>query len=179
MSSVSISSYDLALVSHMANGSYNVAQYLRYDTAGTVITNEGLTGSRVHAISGIPYLPVGGATTAFQSPELLMFGFVDRSRVAGQIVSIPLNHLSVDADSPFELLDVQAEADWVGLLQAPVGAIPASYANYQVRYLLEVRAYPGEFTAYGNLYPAILLQTASVERYAVYQDSLSTIYFLG
>jgi len=179
VSSVSISSYDLALVSHMANGSYNVAQYLRYDTAGTVITNEGLTGSRVHAISGIPYLPVGGATTAFQSPELLMFGFVDRSRVAGQIVSIPLNHLSVDADSPFELLDVQAEADWVGLLQAPVGAIPASYANYQVRYLLEVRAYPGEFTAYGNLYPAILLQTASVERYAVYQDSLSTIYFLG
>ena len=179
VSSVSISSYDLALVSHMANGSYNVALYLRYDTAGTVITNEGLTGSRVHAISGIPYLPVGGATTAFQSPELLMFGFVDRSRVAGQIVSIPLNHLSVDADSPFELLDVQAEADWVGLLQAPVGAIPASYANYQVRYLLEVRAYPGEFTAYGNLYPAILLQTASVERYAVYQDSLSTIYFLG
>ena len=108
-----------------------------------------------------------------------MFGFVDRSRIVGQIVSIPLNHLSADADSPFELLGVQAEADWVGLLQAPVGAIPASYANYQVKYVLEVRAYPGEFTAYDNLYPSMLLQTASVERYAVYQDSLTTIYFLG
>src|SRR5436309_14344221 len=101
-----------------------------------------------------------------------MFCFVDRSRVAGQILSIPLNHLSLDADSPFELLDVQAEADWVGLLHAPVGAIPASYAIYHVRYLLEVRAYPGGFTAYGNMYPAILLQTPSVEGYAVHQHPL-------
>jgi len=178
-SSAAISSYNVQTTSYMSDGTYSMALYLRVNANGTVIANEGLIGSRAYAVSGVPFLPVGGATTAFQSPELLMFGFVNRTSVVGRIRLVPFNQITIDSDSPFELPGIQAEADWAVLLLAPVDSIPAEYAHYDVRYALESLWIEGEYTAYANFYPSQLLQTAHQSRYLIYQDSEESLLFLG
>jgi len=127
----------------------------------------------------MPYLPVGGATTAFQSPDLLMFGFVDRNQTAKSIVPIPLGELTVDSDSPFLLPNVQAEADWVAILSSPVGSISSRFDVYHVTYALESKTYPNEFTGYGQRYPSPLLASANEQRYITYEDTDSVLIYIG
>ena len=178
-SSAAISAYNVQATSHMSDGTYSMALYVRVNANGAVIANEGLIGSRASAVSGVPFLPVGGATTAFQSPELLMFGFVNRTNVLSEIRLVPFTQLTIDSDSPFELPGVQAEADWAFFLLASVDSIPQAYTHYDVHYALESRSLEGQYTAYANFYPSLLLQTAHQSRYAIYQDSEESIFFLG
>ena len=178
-SSAAISSYNVHTTSHMSDGTYSMALYVRVNADGSVIANEGLIGSRVYAVSGVPFLPVGGATTAFQSPELLMFGFVNRTDISKRIRLVPPGQLTIDSDSPFELPGIQAEADWAFFLLATVDNVPQEYAHYDVRYALESRWLEGQYTAYANYYPSPLLQTAHESRYLIYQDSEESILFLG
>ena len=179
VSSFAIVDYDLGITPSMSSGTYNLGLYVQGHTTGTIITNEGLIGSRLHAISGMPYLPVGGATTAFQSPDLLMFGFVDRNQTAKSIVPIPLGELTVDSDSPFLLPNVQAEADWVAILSSPVGSISSRFDVYHVTYALESKTYPNEFTGYGQRYPSPLLASANEQRYITYEDTDSVLIYIG
>src|SRR5207247_9365505 len=55
-------------------------------TPYTIISNERLTGVQFASISGGRILPVGGAATSFQSPELLAFGFFSGDDVNGVLV---------------------------------------------------------------------------------------------
>lgn len=178
-SSAAITQYNIRTTSSMPSQTYSLALYVKYTTKGTVLFNEGLIGERVAAIANGPFLPVGGATTAFQSPELLIYGFVNRSGVLQQIFPLPLNELSVGSDSPFELRGVQAEGDWAYILLSPVDNIPAQYAHYNVTFLMESKWLAGQYTAYGNIYPSKLLQTADQERYVTYEDSSQSMFYLG
>ncbi len=179
LSSTAIARYNVQTTTGMSSETYTVALYVKYTTSGTVVFNEGLIGARVDSIALVPYLPVGGATTAFQSPELLIYGFVNRSVVLRQIYSIPLSQLSVDSDSPYELVGVQAEADWAYMLLSPVSDIPVQYAHYDAMYVMESKWLEGRYTAYGNIYPSTLLLTARVERYVTFQDAYTSMYCLG
>ena len=179
VSSLAIVNYDLATTTSMSPGTYNLSLYVKEHPSGTVVTNEGLIGSRLHAISGMPYLPVGGATTPFQSADLLLFGFIDRDAALRTIVLIPLTSLTVDSDSSYVLPGVQAEADWVAILKSPVSAPSPQYHSYNVTYALESKEFPNEFTAYGNRYPSALYVSASTERYEVFEDSASILFYLG
>ena len=179
VTSASIASYDLALTSHMSSETYNGALYLGNLRVGTVLTNEGLIGSRLHAISGTPYLPVGGATTAFQSPELLMFGFLAAAEVVENVVQIPPQDLTIDSDSLFVLPDVQAEADWVAILSSSPDEVPAQFARYNIVYAFESKTLEGSFTAYGNTYYSRFFTYVDTQRYECYEDGRGTIYFVG
>lgn len=179
VSSAAITTYNIRTITSMSPETYTIALYVKSATSGTVVFNEGLIGERVDSIAVIPFLPVGGATTAFQSPELLIYGFVNRSKMDRQIYPLPLSQLTVDSDSPFELDGVQAEGDWVYILLSPVGNIPAQYAHYNASYVMESRWLSGRYTAYGNLYPSQLLVTAHDERYVTFEDSTVAMYCLG
>ena len=178
-SSAAIAGYDLRLTPAMPHETYCAALYVRDLASGTVITNEGLIGSRLHAISGVPYLPVGGATTAFQSPELLMFRFLNVTLIRGEIVQVPPQQLTVDSDSLFVLPTVQAEADWDAMMRSTVDAMPARYSIYSVRYLFESKVLTGRYTAYGNVYPSALSASAHATRYLAYDDEAGRMFFLG
>lgn len=179
VSSAAIAGYNLRTTSGMSMETYSLALYVKYGTSGTVLFNEGLIGERVVAIANRPYLPVGGATTAFQSPELLIFSFVNRTDILSQITLLPLSQINVGSDSPFDLQGVQAEGDWAYILLSPVNNIPSRYAHYDVTYLMESKWLYGQYTAYGNIYPSKLLQTAREQRYVAFQDSYASMYYLG
>src|SRR5207249_9990686 len=106
--------YDLQTSPFVDDWSYTYGLYIRHSTRGTVVANNGVLGSEIFLVSGHPYLPVGGATTAFQSPELLIFGFVDKNNL--RVYPVPVTELTVDSDTPVTLVGVQADADCVQIL---------------------------------------------------------------
>lgn len=179
LSSAAISGYDLIVTSHMQDDTYNTATFVRYYTTGTIITNEGLVGSRIHAISSASYLPVGGATTSFQSPELLMFGFVDPGFVIQNVAQVPPGQLTVDSDSFFVLPGIQAENDWATIMESSVDGVSPAYGHYHVMYALESKNLLGEYAAYGNVYDSLLMRTALEFRYKVFENGQSTMFYLG
>jgi hypothetical protein len=169
--------FDLSLQNPLDDETYSAALYLRYHATGTTVFNEGLVGSRVGALSGRPFLPVGGATTAFQGPELLLFGFLDPDELF--IAQIPLQDLTVESDSPFVLLGVNAEADWARILASPVDDVPRSLRGiYRIEFLLESWEFRNGYTAYGNVYPSLFVSSAYVDSYKVYEADGLTLWYV-
>ena len=172
-----IVSYDLAQDTPLGHREYSLALYSMETGGGSWVFSEGLEGARVSAISGVKYLPVGGATTAFQGPELLTFGYLDRNGL--NIRPLKITDLTIESDSPFFLDGVQAEADWAALHGTSVDSMPSRLVNvYQPRYLVTDNAHPFSYYAYGRYYPSELALSAASERYAVYSDGIVTLWLL-
>jgi hypothetical protein len=155
--SVVARNWELEQASYIANETYTTGLYARYlPGSHTMIANDGLLGVHVAAISGRAYLPVGGAGTTFQSPELLIFEFYSPQDVYNNTVRIPLQNLTVESDSPFYLYGIQAERDWAIILQdKPYGTVSLlDRSRYALAYHLENEVYDLSFTAFDNTYPS-------------------------
>lgn len=177
-SAVYVVGYDLQSAQYVDDQSYTSGLFVRYYTDATVIANDGVLGSKLFLVSNHAYLPVGGATTAFQSPELLIFGFVDRKDL--RIYPLPLGDLTVDSDTPFTLSGVQAEADWVQILDNTPSAIPAAlWITYSPRYLAESWDTWGGYTAYGNVYGSRFVSAVHAENYKIFEIQGQTLWFVG
>jgi len=162
----------------MSDTSYDQGLYVKYQTSGTIIANDGRTGSEIFAVSGHACLPVGGATTAFQSPELLIFGFVDPSKV--RITTTPIQDLTIESDSLFTLLDVNAEADWASILDRPHDMTPPRIdRTYQPVYLLELWDANGGYLAYGYSYPSPFVESVKRDRYKIFEVDGQTLWYVG
>src|SRR5438093_6984541 len=143
--------FDLQTQPFLDDTTYVHGLYVLWNTHGTVIGNDGTLASEIYLVSGHPYLPVGGATTPFQSPELLIFDFVNRSDLT--IVQISISELTLESDSPFLLQSVQAEADWATILGHAPQTVPSRIAQtYHPQYLVENEQAGTGFVAFGNRY---------------------------
>ncbi|HYS74052.1 MAG TPA: hypothetical protein VEO96_08765 [Thermoplasmata archaeon] len=177
-SAVYVVGYDLQSAPYVDDLSYTHGLYVLYNVHDTVISNDGVLGSKIFLVSGHAYLPVGGATTAFQSPELLIFGFVDRSNL--RIYPVPLADLTVDSDTPFSLDGVQAEADWVQILDHTPSSVPTSlWTTYSPRYLAESWDTWGGYTAYGKVYGSRFISAVHAENYKIFEIRGQTLWFVG
>ena len=178
VSSQLVVAYDLRIDPFIDNTSYTHGLYVLYETDGTVVSNDGLIGSKIFAVSGHPYLPVGGATTAFQSPELLIFDYVDRTNL--RIVQIPLSELSVESDSPFQLVGVQAELDWAEIMNHLPGQTTSKIQlTYHPAYLVENWDANGGYLAYGRRYDSPLVAGAHGSQYKVFEIPDQSLWYLG
>jgi hypothetical protein len=159
---------------------YTLGVYVRaIGYPGTMIANDGITGIHVGAVSGAKLLPIGGAGTTFQNPELLAYGFYSGDEVNARLVRVPLQSLTIDSDS-FWVVDIQAELDWVGILQSPYGTISDSLqSRYQPAFFLELNAASGNFVAFGHVYCSNLALTAHEKAFAVYENGVETIWWLN
>lgn len=173
-----IVAYDFSRTGSMSDQLYSFSLYsAQVKRQGSWVFNDGLLGAQVAAVSGRPFLPNGGATTSFQGPELLMFGFVDRNSLV--IRPLPLRDITIESDSMFGLQGVQAEADWAALLSSSVDAIPSKLAQqYQPHYLVANTAFPDYFYAYAHYYDSSLLRSAQASRYVIYCDSSVIVWQL-
>lgn len=178
ISSALVTSYDLQFSPFLRNTSYVDGVYVRQNTQGTVVSNDGVLASEVFLVSGHACMPVGGATTAFQSPELLMFGFVNRSDL--HIVPIPLSGLTLESDSVFNLEGVQAELDWAVLLNSRRASVPTRiWDTYRPAYLLEDTTLGGKYEAYGNLYDSPFIMSIHEGTYAVLELGGQSLWYIG
>jgi len=146
---------------------------------GTTVANEGLTGIQFAAISGYHVLPVGGAGTTFQSPELLAFGFYTPDEVTGQLIRVSLQELTIESDSLWIAPNIQAELDWVVILQSPNNDVPRRLeSRYEPTFLLELKAASGQFLAYGNSYCSDLGLWAHAAAYRIYENGRENLWWI-
>jgi hypothetical protein len=177
--------YDIQEGMYISSDEYNAGLYSSYRIDGTVLSNEGLAGSRVSAIAGRPYLPIGGATLVFSGPELLAYDFYTPDEL--DIVQIPLEQLDLNSDSPFALINVQMQDDWFRLISNDLdvsltlrkkGDNRTLFERYNIQYGLESKLFYSEFNHYGAHYSSGVLLNAHESRYKVYEGSGEILWFL-
>ena len=135
-------------------------------------------GVQTHSISGLPYLPIGGSTTAFQGPEILAFGYLRPGDIHPRL--IPIGSITIEDDSFFVLDGVNFEVTWAEILTRPVTDPYAlsQLHTYGIQYFLVDRSLPGSFEAYGNTYPSPFAVSIESQRYLVYESGPVAIFFL-
>ncbi len=170
--------FDLQAQPFLDDTTYVHGLYVLWNTHGTVIGNDGTLASEIYLVSGHPYLPVGGATTPFQSPELLIFDFVNRSDLT--IVQISISELTLESDSPFLLQSVQAEADWATILGHTPQTVPARIVQtYHPQYLVENEQAGTGFFAYGNRYSSPFIVSVHQSSYKVFEVADQSLWYIG
>jgi len=169
--------YQFGLQEPLSAETYNTGIYTRYRITDTTISNDGLLVSRVSAISESPYLPIGGATTVFYGPEMLTFDFYNWEEL--NIIQIPLQYLTLESDSPFEIIGIQVEEDWAITMVYSVDDISRKISTrYNISYALENKLLWERYTAYGNYWGSKLLQTTHLDRYKIYESDTQVIWYL-
>ena len=173
-----VMAFDLQSEPFLDDGSYVHGLYVLWNTHGTVVGNDGTMASEIYLVSGHPYLPVGGATTSFQSPELLIFGFVNKSAL--EIVQISVSDLTLESDSPFLLEGVQAEADWAALLDHLPQNVPGRiWQTYSPQYLAENKQAAGGYFAYGRTYPSPFIASVHARSYKIFDSDGGSLWYIG
>ena len=92
-----------------SNELYSTGVYVVWKTDGTVASNEGLSAGRLAAISGVPVLPLGGASNHWFSPQQLTYGFVDGRTVGVRL--IPMTTISFNTDEIYVSTNVANAKD--------------------------------------------------------------------
>ncbi|HYT00834.1 MAG TPA: hypothetical protein VEO20_09240 [Thermoplasmata archaeon] len=177
-SSAAIVNYERSVESHLTSEVYDGGLYLRAVVRGPFLSNSGSLGVQSHAISGLPYLPIGGSTTAFQGPEILAFGYLQPGDVHARL--IPIGSLTIEDDSFFVLDGVNFEVIWADILSRPANDpyVAGQLSLYNIQYYLETRGLAGSFEAYGNTYASPFAVSVASGRYVIYETGDVAIYFL-
>lgn len=173
-------SVEVSRTPELVPSTYTTSLYGRsWQATYTFVSNEGLAGVQFAAISGARILPVGGAGTSFQSPELLAFGFYSGEEINQDLVRLSFQDLTIESDTIWITPGIQAELDWVLIMQAPGGNIAQNLEErYAPRLLFEVKSSSGRFLAYDNTYCSELGLWAHDSAYEIYDNGRETIWWI-
>jgi hypothetical protein len=162
------------------DATYASALYLRYQSDGTIIANEGLLGGRLGALSGRPVLPFGGASYHRTGPQQIIWGYVRPDSVAVQPIAIQA--ISFSTDELFLPVNVRnVEVDWEAMLfyRDPAQAAQ-ELQRYGVHYVVVDQSLPNQFFSYGSARPSVLLATVlPTTSYVVYSNGAHAIWYVG
>jgi hypothetical protein len=179
---VALLDYESESVDSLTMEEYDIGLYTRFYLEGTLLSNNGLPGSRLAAISGLPSLPIGGATVPRAGPEQLAYGFIDPDEVT--VVQVPLDQLTINSDSLFDAPDVaNAESHlWVLHTYRPLHPLYGPFPDqliidYDIHYAYEDKRYIDHFFAEGKSYESNYLkyQVRNL-RYRVYESTGYSIW---
>lgn len=172
--------YEISNTTVMPTTMYSTGMYVeRYSGNPRVVANDGLLGIRVAAVSGCAYLPVGGAGTTFQSPELLAYHYFTPADVRSGLALVSPRDWTLDSDSPWTVNSIQAEADWVEIMQSPFNAKTVTLQRYTPTLLLENKNLPSGFFAFGNDYPSSFAVSAHSGAYKIYDGDAEALWYVA
>jgi len=178
VSSAAIVNYERSVEVHLTSEVFDGGLYLRAGVGEPFLSNSGSLGVQSHAIAGLPYLPIGGSTTAFQGPEILAFGYLQPSDVRPRL--IPIGSLTIEDDSLFVLDGVNFEVIWADILSRSANDpyVVGQLGHYNIQYYLENQGLTGSFEAYGKTYASPFAGSVESDRYIIYESTGIAIDFL-
>lgn len=74
--------------SAMSEETYNTALFVKEKTNNTLITNEGVRGLRIHAVSGVAVLPFGGPSMHWTGPDQLIYEFENKNNLHPKLLPL-------------------------------------------------------------------------------------------
>ena len=181
--SIGILEIEVDRTTSVSSGTYSTALYLASLPGGNFVANEGLMGVRVAAISGRSVLPVGGAGTTSQSPELLVMGLYEPSEIFAREDRIPLGELTIEDDSPFRVEGIDSLLDWqVRILFLRADQVAnRTIEEHALVYYVELEDFRGAYSAFGNTYRgdpfSNFALSCQATRYKIYDGSSEDIFY--
>jgi hypothetical protein len=151
------------------------------------VSNEGLLAIHIASISGRQGLPVGGAGTTSQSPELLIMGAYRPIDLTSNETRISLTELTIEDDSPFVVGHIDALVDWqkkVLWLDVDKVSNDTWDQRYHLQLYVELDAIRGKYAAFGNVYEGtttqnpfgVFAKSVHEKRYKLYDGTTEDIY---
>lgn len=169
----------------ISEANYTTALYLQSLPEGNFVANDGLTTIRIAAVSGRGGLPVGGAGTTSQSPEILIMGAYNASEIRQRERRIPLTELTIEADSPFSLENLDALSDWqhkILWLDVDSPGTHEMEGRYSLQYYLELNEIRGAYYGFGNTYSGVPFSNFALsvheKRYRLYNGTTEDLYLV-
>jgi len=160
--------------------SYSAALYLRYETSGTIVSNDGLIAGQLAAFSGRPILPLGGASLHWTGPQELTWRFIGPNDIRVQL--LPITTISFNTDEIYVALGLRnVESDWETMLYyVEPSAANQQFLTYDVHYIAVKTMTPDTFLSYAHDRPSVYLATVlPSSSYIVYENGAITIWFRG
>jgi hypothetical protein len=169
--------YESRSVDSLTMEEYDIGLYTRLYLDGTLLANSGLPSSRISAISGLPSLPIGGATVPVNGPGQLAYGFVNPDEIV--VNQVALDELTINSDSLFIAPDAPNAELHLALMHEwkaghPLyGPFPEQLLiDYNINYALEDKRFPDKYFAEGYGYDSkYLSEHVWGERYKVYEST--------
>ncbi|MCK4444938.1 MAG: hypothetical protein KAW09_10360, partial [Thermoplasmata archaeon] len=172
---------------------YDTSIFVKRYTSGVIVTNEGLMGGRIMAISGMPCTPLGGASTHWYSAQQLIFSLppndnlLFRSPSSLSVRRLEYDEITFNTDELFVPTNApNAKDDWERILYN-VSTSPDAYSlmdKYQVHYVvMQNNLYP-TFVSYGPRYSPFLQNmveggpTKTLARYKIYGNDRESVWFV-
>lgn len=160
---------------------YTAALYSHVTLGGSLLSNNGLDGGRISAISGVPALPVGGASLHWYSAQQLTFGYVDGTTI--QVQPLSIFKITLNTDEIYVPTNVRnAETDWETILYAHLADPKAKTLmdTYHVEYVAVSTDNPkNTFLSYGIYRDSPFLADVAVSCYTTFAQPDLSIYFVG
>ena len=101
----------------MSDETYHLALFVEDRTNGTSVANSGTIGVRTASYSNKPCLPFGGENPPYNSPEQLIFDFVEKDELIFQ--SVPLSQLDYSSDHFYYVKNApNAKGHWVSIMES-------------------------------------------------------------
>jgi hypothetical protein len=85
----------------------------------------------------------------------------------------------LDSDSPWFVSTIQAEADWVTIMQSNFNATNPTLIRYAPTVYLENKNFPGGFFAFGNEYASMFAASASGGAYKIYDAEAEALWYVS
>jgi len=157
---------------------YDAGLYILHREWGTIATNAGLTGGRLAAISGMPNLPLGGASTHWISSQQLMWDYVNGADL--EVRLIDLTSISFDTDQIYVPLRVpNAELQWELIFVYGNPTESVSLMNfYRVHFVASDNSIFPHYTSYGYIRISCLLGGDGLPAGSPYKTCASAEYVL-
>lgn len=179
-SSTGILTYEISQTPVLSEETYSTSLYVRATPGSNIIiSNDGLLGVQVASISLDPYLPVGGASTLQQSPELLIYGFYTADQVETETQQVPIWNLTLDGGGFWDTPSIHAADDWSGLLQSTYPISNAVFARYHPTLLIVTKTEGASFNAFGRQYESTYVLSAEAQTYQIYESATDAIWYVG
>lgn len=186
---------------------YDAAIYVSHFSSDTIISNDGLMGGRISAISGKATLPLGGASLHWRSPQQLIFDFEDGESIKKSTTLMNIWEISFNTDEIFITTRVRnALVSWESMLYSTVddsesegyiGYWEVRYAILEKKYVIHEgyncsRGFPYKFLSYtlprsspfiAQLYesPNIVcgLELPGEARYKIYENTKTALFYVS
>ncbi|MFQ6127888.1 MAG: hypothetical protein ACE5QW_03180 [Thermoplasmata archaeon] len=174
-------------------GTFDTSIYVKRYASGIVVTNEGLMGGRIMAVSGKPCMPLGGASIHWYSPQQLVFGlqphenllFIPTSTLT--VRRLEYDEITFNTDELFVATNApNAQEDWERILY-DVSVPPSAQElmeKYQVRYVVMQKTLYPFFISYGprdSLFLRKMVEggaDGSSARYKIHENDVESLWLV-
>ena len=158
---------------------YSVGVYAAWTANGTIASNEGLSAGRLAAVTGLPTLPLGGASIHWFSPQQLIYDFVDGRTV--RVTLISLTTISFNTDEIYVPNDVaNAKDDYEAIFYNHLSDSNTQdvLGRYDVHYVILYVSAGNQFQSY-IWRPSPLVTDVKAMTYKTFSSHSYEIWYVG